>query len=212
MDVLGHQDLKYIFAGIKDIMAENEDYLFKLDSLLGDGDLGLTMKNGFSKVDEVISGYDEKDVGKIFIKVGMTLASTVPSTMGTLMATGFMRAGKAIKEKTSIKLTDLVLMFRAFTGGIMERGKSKPGEKTIIDTIYPATDALEDALNKNKGLGEAFSDAYAAGRKGLESTRYMTAVHGKAVYHIERAAGTEDPGAAAGLLLFEGFNSYLNNI
>ena len=96
MKTLNTEDIKKIFKNIKVIMQENEDRLFKLDSLMGDGDLGLTMKNGFDKAYESISGFEEEDIGKIFMKAGMTMASAVPSTMGTLMATGLMMCETSI--------------------------------------------------------------------------------------------------------------------
>lgn len=209
MESLVAEDIKTIFEKICAIMVDNEDYLFKLDSKMGDGDLGLTMKNGFLKVDEELKSFGEKDIGKIFIKAGMTLASSVPSTMGTLMATGLMRAGKEFKDKDHIDLNDLAHGFLAFINGIMKRGKSKPGEKTIIDSILPAVESLKNAVDKNENLSEAFKMAYAAAEKGLENTRNMTSIHGKAFYHTERSKGMVDPGAAAGVLFLKGFSEYI---
>ena len=210
MDSLNTDDLKKIFTKIKNIMVEMENYLFDLDSKMGDGDLGLIMKNGFIEVDEAVRNSGEEDIGKLFIKAGMTLASSVPSTMGTLMATGLMRAGKEVMGKSEISLADFSLIFSVFVNGIMERGKSKPGEKTIIDSMLPAADALKKAKEDGENLIQAFNLAYRAAKEGLESTKNMTSVHGKAVYHSERSKGTEDPGAAAGVLLLKGFVEYLN--
>ena len=211
MEKLDAKDIKTIFGKVQEIMVENEDYLFELDSKMGDGDLGLTMKNGFVEVDEGLRTFEETDIGKIFIKAGMILASAVPSTMGTLMATGLIRAGKEFKSKNHIGLSDLVEGFSAFIEGIMERGKSKPGEKTIIDSILPAAGGLKNALNKKAGLSEAFKIAYSAAKEGLESTKNMTSVHGKAFYHTERSKGTVDPGAAAGVLFIRGFSEYITS-
>lgn len=211
MEKLGAKDIKTIFEKVQEIMVENEDYLFELDSKMGDGDLGLTMKNGFVKVDEELRTLEETDIGKIFIKIGMVLASVVPSTMGTLMATGLIRAGKEFKGKDKIGLSDLAEGFSAFVQGIMERGKSKPGEKTIIDSILPAAEGLKNALNKKASLPEAFKIAYSAAKEGLESTKNMTSIHGKAFYHTERSKGTVDPGAAAGVLFIRGFSEYITS-
>lgn len=211
MEKLNNEDIKAIFKKTRNIMVENEDYLFELDSKMGDGDLGLTMKNGFVKVDEELRSLEETDIGKIFVKAGMVLASAVPSTMGTLIATGLIRAGREFKSKNQIGLADLADGFLAFVNGIMERGKSKPGEKTIIDSILPAAEGLKNALNKKASLSEAFKIAYSAAEEGLESTKNMTSVHGKAFYHTERSKGTVDPGAAAGLLFMRGFTDYINS-
>ena len=84
------------------------------------------------------------------IKAGMAISSVASSTIGTLVATGFMRAGSIVIDKTEINLTDLANMMDAFVKGIMERGKSKPGEKTIIDSLYPAAKALKLAAKNKK--------------------------------------------------------------
>ena len=210
MDKLNSSDIKRILTKIKDLMIENEEYLFKLDSTMGDGDLGITMKKGFNKVVEEVSNLKEDSVGKILIKAGMAISSVASSTIGTLVATGFMRAGKIVIDRTEINLNDLANMMDAFVNGIMERGKSKPGEKTIIDSLYPAAKALKSAVKNKKNLKESFIDAYRSAVEGLEATKKMTSVHGKAVYHTERASGTEDPGAVAGVLIIKGFNDYLS--
>ena len=209
IDKLSSADAKEIFAKIKNIMNKNEDYLFKLDSDMGDGDLGLTMSKGFSKVYDVVSELNEESIGKIFIKAGMTLVTAVPSTMGTLMATGFIRAGKSVKNKTEVDLSDFALMLESFVNGIIERGKAKLGERTIIYSLYPASKALKSAFESKKSLKESFKDAYKGSKEGVEATRKMTPKHGKAIYHTERSAGKEDPGAAAGMLLIKAFNDYL---
>lgn len=212
MDKINAKSVKELFARIKDVMVKNEDLLFKLDSEMGDGDLGITMSKGFLKVDEVIKEMDEEDIGKIFIKAGMTLASAVPSTMGTLMATGFMRAGKTVKGKIEVNLADFALMMKDFVNGIIERGKARPGDKTIIDSLLPASDTLEKASKKGEPLIESFKEAYRSSKRGVESTKEMVSKHGKALYHIERSAGKEDPGAVAGMLLIKAFYDYLKDL
>lgn len=209
MNSLNSSDLKGIFARIKDIMNENKDWLFELDSAMGDGDLGITMSSGFCKVYEIISKLNEEKTGRIFMEAGMTLAETAPSTLGTLIATGFMRAGKSVKDKTEVDLSDFVLIMSAFVEGIMERGKAKPSEKTIIDSLYPAFEALKLASESNKSLKEGFSQAYEAANKGVEATQKMISKHGRGAWYGEKSIGKKDPGAVAGMLLIKGFHEYL---
>jgi dihydroxyacetone kinase-like protein len=211
MNKLNSSDLEGLFAKVKDIMVENKENLFKLDSAIGDGDLGITMTTGFSKVYEMISILEEEDIGRVFMKVGMTLAETVPSTLGTLMATGFMRAGKTIKGKTEVDLSNSVLMASVFVEGIMERGKAKPGEKTIIDSLYPAFQALKLASEEGRDLKEGFKKAYEAAKGGVEDTKEMLPKHGRAVWYREKSIGKKDPGAVAGMLLIKAFYEYLEN-
>jgi dihydroxyacetone kinase-like protein len=211
MNKLNSSDLEGLFAKVKDVMIENKDWLFELDSAMGDGDLGITMSTGFSKVYEMISALEEEDIGKTFMKVGMTLAETVPSTLGTLMATGFMRAGKTIQGKTEVDLADSVLMASVFVEGIIERGKAKPGEKTIIDSLYPAFQALKLASEEGRDLKEGFKKAYEAAKGGVEDTKEMLPKHGRVVWYREKSIDKKDPGAVAGMLLIKAFYEYLEN-
>ncbi len=204
-------DLKGLFTRIRDIMVENKANLFKLDSAIGDGDLGITMSTGFSKVNEMMLDLEEEDLGKVFMKVGMTLADTAPSTLGTLLATGFMRAGKMVKGKTEADLSDLVLMTSSFLEGIMERGKVKPNEKTIVDSFHPAVLALKSASEKGMELKEAFKKAYEASQEGAEATREMLPKHGRTVWYGEKSLGKQDPGAVAGMLLVKAFYEFVDS-
>jgi dihydroxyacetone kinase-like protein len=214
MNKLNSSDLEGLFAKVRDIMVENKENLFKLDSAIGDGDLGITMSSGFSKVYEMVSVLEEKDtgdIGRVLIKVGMTLAEAVPSTLGTLMATGFMRAGKAVKGKTEVDLSDFVLMASVFVEGIMERGKTEPKEKTIIDSLYPALQALKLASEDGIDLKEGLKKAYEAAKDGAEATKEMLPKHGRAVWYGEKSIGKKDPGAVAGMLLIKAFYDYLES-
>ena len=147
---------------------KNRELLIELDSVMGDGDLGLTMAALFKAADEFAKDYSDEDIGTFLMKNGMLMAKTAPSTMGTLMATGFMRGGKALKGKTTVELDDMVLFWRSFTDGIAERGKSKVGEKTILDSLDPAATALENATGS---LKEALNSAKEAALQGVEATK-----------------------------------------
>ena len=83
-----------------DIMNENKDYLIELDANSGDGDLGLTMSKGFAAAKDEVTANPETDLGKLLFKAGSAISAAVPSTMGTLMASGFLGVGKALKGTT----------------------------------------------------------------------------------------------------------------
>lgn len=187
---------------LREIMEENKDYLIELDGAMGDGDLGLTMSKCFVTADDQLSSSDEKDLGKFFMKAGMTMANAAPSTMGTLVGTGFMRGGKAVGGKESLGGADLAAFFTAFVEGLMERGKAKPGEKTIIDSLNPAAEAMAGA---GDDAVEVLTAGLAAAEEGLESTKEMVAQHGRAAYYQEQSKGRQDPGATVGVMIVRGF-------
>ncbi len=203
MSALGKDDVIKILQNLKQLFNDNKDFLVELDGKMGDGDLGLTMSKAFTAAGDELADTEETDIGKIFMKAGMVMAKAAPSTMGTLMATGFMRGGKAIAGKSELSGPELADFFQAFVGGIMERGKAKPGEKTIIDALKPAADTLIDSRAENTAT--ALQKALLAAEEGLESTKDMIAQHGRIAYYKEKSKGHEDPGATAGVILVKGF-------
>lgn len=210
MNTLNAKDIRLIFTELAHLMEAEKETLTQLDAAIGDGDLGLTMSKGFAKVDEAFESLDEADVGKLLSRAGMTLARAVPSTMGTLMATGLMKGGKAVTGKTEITLSDFAVFLREFVTGIMARGKAEPGDKTIIDSLHPAADALERASDERQPLAAGLSEAYEAAVQGVENTKNMISQHGKAACFQEKTLGKKDPGATVGMLFVKGFTDYVS--
>ena len=203
MNSLGKDEIIKILQNLKQLFNDNRAYLVELDARMGDGDLGLTMSKAFTAVYDELGDTAETDIGKILMKAGMLMAKAAPSTMGTLMGTGFMRGGKAISGKSEITTAGLAEFFQAFVTGIMERGKAKPGEKTIIDSLKPAADTLMKI--KGEDVRKALQEALRSSEMGLESTKNMVAQHGRIAYYKEQSRGQEDPGATAGVILMKGF-------
>ena len=209
MDIFTVDDVKSFIALLKNRVLENKDYLIELDSVMGDGDLGLTMAAVFTAQDEFVSSWDDRDIGLMLMKSGMIMSKAAPSTMGTLMATGFMRGGKALKGNEELGLPELTEFWKAFVEGIMDRGKAKPGEKTIIDALHPAVLSLEKSKDAGESLTEAITRAAAASAKGLEATMNMVAQHGRVAYYQEKSREIQDPGATMGNLLFQTLAEYI---
>ena len=208
METLLHNDIKKLYDLLKEVMNSNRDRLIELDGVMGDGDLGLTMVAAFNTaVDDFPA--EETDLGKLFTKTGMAIARSAPSTMGTLLGTGFMRGGKAVKEKTELGLGEIALFWRAFVQGMEERGKAKPGDKTIIDSLDPAASALEKAADEGKTLKEGFTSALAAAEAGMENTKTMAAQFGRMAYNQEKSKTLVDPGSVVGFLLIKTFADFI---
>ena len=144
MSSLGIQDIRTIVSGIAAIMAVKKDELISLDGAMGDGDLGLTMEKGFAAARDEALAAAEPDPGKLLMKIGMAIARAAPSTMGTLVGSGFMSGGKAVMGAAALGVGEMATFFEAFTAGVMQRGKSKPGEKTIVDVLLPASRDLDE--------------------------------------------------------------------
>ncbi len=205
MQSLKTADIVTILRELKLSVENNQQLLGELDGVMGDGDLGLTMTRAFTAAAEEADRSEEPLPGKLLMRLGAVIAKAAPSTMGTLVATGFMRGGKALDTTSQLGPRELAVFFDAFVNGIMERGKSAPGNKTIIDTLYPAARALQTAAAAGETLDSAAGRAYVAARQGLEDSTQMKAQHGRAAYYQDASIGKQDGGATVGLLIVEGF-------
>lgn len=214
MEKLNLAEVNAMFASVSALMARHADELCEMDARMGDGDLGLTMKKGFSALSQYLEEDTQSDLGTHLTRCGLKMASTVPSTMGTLMASGVMGGGKAIMGKTELSAADFAAYLEGFTAGIIKRGKCKPGDRTVLDAVAPAAQAARDQISRNPDatLREVALAAAQAAQAGAEETRSMTPRYGKAAAFAQRAAGIMDQGAYAGSLMIQGYLQYLETM
>lgn len=201
--------IKNFLKELEEIMKRNKDYLIELDSVVGDGDLGLTMQDGFAAAYSAVAVNEETDIGKLLYTAGKAMGNSVPSTMGTLMASGFMNSGKVLKGKTVMEKEDYVTLFRGYMDGVASLGKAKVGEKTFLDGIAPAVDAMEESIKTCEDLKVVAERAMDAAKRGVENTTTMRAVHGRAAIRGEASIALIDPGATVAALMFEAFYNSL---
>ena len=193
-----------------EIMDENKDYLIELDAASGDGDLGLTMSKGFAAGKDAALASTETDLGKLFFAIGSAMAKAAPSTMGTLMASGFIKAAKSFKGKTDLEPADFAAFTQLYYSGIQERGKANPGERTLLDSLYPAANTVAAAVEAGETDFHALADiAYKAALEGVEATKTMIAMHGKTVVHRAKLNGVPDQGAIVGSLFYKAWSETL---
>lgn len=198
---MNYDSLKKIIKGISDIMAENKDYLVSLDQQNGDGDLGISMASGYKAVKDYVDETDERDLGKLLMKCSSVFNEAAPSSLGTITSFGFMGMAKALKGKEEADLVECADALDAGLNKIMEKANSKPGEKTILDALYPAIEALKANAGGDKVT--ALKLAAEAAAQGSENTKNMRSVHGRAAYYAEKSIGTLDGGSVVGKLIFE---------
>lgn len=210
MEIVNRGFFKTILGGIANVMKDEKEYLIELDGAMGDGDLGLTMATGFQTLYEEIDKIDSEDLGTILMKLGMKMNSTVASTMGTLISICLLKSAGEVKGKKEMTLEDAVNMGRAAVKGVMDRGKAKVGEKTMLDALYPAVEALATALDEKRTLKEAYEMAYEAAQSGVEKTKEIKSVHGRAAYYQEKSLGRPDSGAVAIMFIFKGIKQSFN--
>ncbi|OIQ94588.1 PTS-dependent dihydroxyacetone kinase, ADP-binding subunit DhaL [mine drainage metagenome] len=182
-----------------DDLEQAKTMLTELDTPIGDSDHGVNMARGFAAVRDKLRAAPPADVGSLLKTVAMTLISTVGGASGPLYGTFFLQASTKATGKTSLTLAEWTECFEAGLTGLMARGKAQPGEKTMVDALAPALEALKAAAAQP--LEQALAAAAAAAAQGMVATIPLQARKGRASYLGERSIGHQDPGATSSHLL-----------
>ncbi|MFF3912202.1 dihydroxyacetone kinase subunit DhaL [Streptomyces sp. NPDC001852] len=165
--------------------------LTALDSAIGDADHGSNLQRGFTAVSAALEKEAPDTPGAVLVLAGRQLISTVGGASGPLYGTLLRRTGKALGDAAEVSEEQLAEALRAGVDGVMALGGAAPGDKTMIDALVPAVDAL----------GDGFAAARAAAEEGAEATTPLQARKGRASYLGERSIGHQDPGATSSALL-----------
>jgi phosphoenolpyruvate---glycerone phosphotransferase subunit DhaL len=185
------------------VFAENREQLTELDSAVGDGDFGISLDRGFTAVQAELSANPPADLRSVFQNAATVLIRTMGGTSGPLLGTFFLRAGAACAGKTELETGDVVALFQAGVDGVQQRGKAAVGDKTMLDALIPAVDAMRRALEAGDGLAEILDRGAAAAEAGMHATRTMQARKGRASYLGERSVGHQDAGATGAHLMLK---------
>ncbi|MGQ3214145.1 MAG: dihydroxyacetone kinase family protein [Shinella sp.] len=202
MQTLNAAGLIDLFKSWKELFAEQREFLIALDGKVGDSDLGITMSKAFAAAAEALDAEgEEAGIAKLLRTAGATMARTAPSTMGTLTATGFLRASKAVEGKDALGTAEIAAFWRAFRDGVAERGKAKVGDKTLLDVLDPIAVTLEAQAASGVPLSDALAATAQAAEQALEATKSLVAQHGKAAAFQQKTVGLQDAGATVGYFL-----------
>ncbi|WP_412080874.1 dihydroxyacetone kinase subunit DhaL [Streptomyces sp. SCL15-4] len=165
--------------------------LTALDSAIGDADHGSNLRRGFTAVATALEKETPDTPGGVLILAGRQLISTVGGASGPLYGTLLRRTGKALGDAAEVGVEQLAEALRAGVEAVMALGGAAPGDKTMIDALVPAVDAL----------GTGFAAARTAAEEGAAATVPLRARKGRASYLGERSIGHQDPGATSSALL-----------
>lgn len=184
-------------------IAENRAELVRLDSAIGDGDHGTNMDRGMRKAVEKLDDAADQDIGAQLKGVGMALVSSVGGAAGPLYGTLFLQMGMATAGQGELDLAGWTGALETGVKGVQARGKAEPGDKTMIDALLPALDALRAAQEDGTELGDALRRSADAAAEGMRATIPLEARKGRASYLGPRSVGHQDPGATSSTLLLE---------
>jgi dihydroxyacetone kinase-like protein len=194
-------DVDLVLKTMASTIVDNAVYFAELDSVVGDGDFGYSLRNGFEVVVSDYDTFDRSSVGALLKKIGLVISGKVGGVSGPIWGTAFLRAGITAGDKTELSPEDVIAMLRASIAGIMQRGDASLGDKTLLDALVPAVDSLEasfadPATAADHGVAAVHKAADVAVR-AAEDTKPLIAKRGRAAYTGERSIGSVDAGATA---------------
>jgi dihydroxyacetone kinase-like protein len=193
-----------VLAWIRTFAAEIEGQraeLVRLDTAIGDGDHGTNMDRGMHKALEKLEAVEGEDIGAALKAVGMALVSSVGGAAGPLYGTLFLQMGSTTTGAATLDVPGWADALEAGVKGVQARGKAEPGDKTMMDALVPALEALRSAQAAGADPAEAASRSAAAAEVGMKATIPMEARKGRASYLGPRSIGHQDPGATSAYLL-----------
>jgi phosphoenolpyruvate---glycerone phosphotransferase subunit DhaL len=183
------------------VIEAQRDHLTQLDAAIGDADHGINLARGFSAITVELGQAATPTPGSVLTKAGATLISKVGGASGPLYGMALRQAGKALGDAPDADLAALAGSLEAALAGVQKLGAAREGEKTMVDALAPAVNAMQKAVSEGAGAAAALSAAADAAAAGAQATISMQALKGRASYLGPRSVGHEDPGAASTALI-----------
>ena len=202
---ISKDDLARMIAGAAAAVRSQHAMLSELDCAAGDGDHGATMLRSVDRLEKAFAAGGPEDLKTCLKDAGWSVLGVDGGASSSLLGVFF--GGMA--DATANDITE---MFEAGLAALRKQTKAQPGDKTMMDALVPAIQAMRAAADSGKSVHESLSDAAAAARAGAEETRNLTARYGRAKFLGEKTIGHADPGAVSISLLFEGFYEGFSNL
>jgi dihydroxyacetone kinase-like protein len=206
MDFITQKELKSALIHTCDLVIASEPMLTALDTLIGDGDHGTGMREGFTELRKTLLARKFASVYELFCESGTQLVRTMGGASGVIFGTLFIGGRNAVKDKDKICSDDLICFFEESTSTISRRGRSKPGDKTMLDALLCAIDSMKEARKRSGDTLDILAAAYKGAKQGVENTKNMIPRIGRAKNFREKAIGYADPGAVSVSIIFQGLS------
>jgi len=204
MDRLTTQDIVNIVGIMSDIIIENEVYFCELDSAAGDGDFGMSLAKGFKVVKNEWEQLSKDEIGHFLKECGMLIIEHCGGASGPIWGNAFRSMGKYAQGKVELNLVEAGELLQSAVDGIQKSGGAKLGDKTLLDALIPATEALKECGVSGEEMLMSFRKSAEAAAAGAEKTKEIVAVKGRASYLGERSLNYPDAGAMAIGIIFNG--------
>lgn len=200
---LKKQDIKRYFLKLEEKFEGEKEKLCQLDSAVGDGDHGTSMAKGMREISDRLKDKDPDDIASIFAIASQTFTSQVGGSIGPLFGTIFKEFSKTTEGLGQIDLKTAEEMFQRATKQVKVIGGVERGEKTLLDALAPAADALAVARKNDLCLEEGLEKARSAAKQGVKDSKDMVGTKGRARYMKDESRGHKDPGAVSVFLIIE---------
>jgi dihydroxyacetone kinase phosphoprotein-dependent L subunit len=195
-DHVGPAVFKDLLLKVADRIIGDQDELSRLDSVIGDGDHGVGMGHGFAKAKERLAAEShEGGLDKLARTFGLGVVSGAGGASGPLFGGLFTEGAKVLKGLDGLDAEGAKRWWRAALEATMARGGAKPGDKTMVDALHPAVEAME--AHEGGDLASMLASAAKAAWTGVERTKDYVAAQGRSRYAGERAIGHQDAGATS---------------
>lgn len=194
---------KSCLLAVAKMFEEKKEELSSYDAVIGDGDHGITMARGAKAAKAKLIEMEDSTCRDYFKTYGRTLVSTLGGAMGPLFGSIFLELSKAVKGKDAVDAASFALGFENAMNKVMELGGAKPGDKTMVDAMAAAVDAMKKAVAAGDSLVETLESGAKGAKEGMEATIPMIASRGRSRYAQEKAIGHQDAGATSITYLLE---------
>ena len=207
---LNAEDTRNMLLYVADKIIAAKPYLTEVDSAIGDGDHGIGMAGGMQKAKKkLLQMEDETNVYHLFETAGHAMLMSMGGASGVIFGSLYLAGAKGMEPAPVLYGRDLAIMERKSLQAIQERGKAEVGDKTMVDALAPAVEAME--ANTGKDLLTLLKAAEEAARQGMENTKNYIAKFGRAKSLMERAIGHQDAGATSVYLIFQGMREFVED-
>lgn len=205
---LSAEDARNMLLYVADKIIASKPYLTEVDSAIGDGDHGIGMAGGMQKAKKrLVTMQGTDNVYQMFEEAGQAMLMSMGGASGVIFGSLYLAGAKGMEPKKAIGAKELAVMERKSLAAIQERGGAQVGDKTMVDALAPAVEALE--ANSGSGLLAMLKAAEESARQGMENTKNYVAKFGRAKSLLERAIGHQDAGATSVYLIFQGMREFV---
>jgi dihydroxyacetone kinase phosphoprotein-dependent L subunit len=207
LEVLNEDQVRDMLLYVADKIIESKSLLTEVDSNIGDGDHGIGMAGGMQKAKEAVAKAENTgNAYALFETAGRAMLMSMGGASGVIFGSLYMAGARGAETKAELTAGDLAAMMERSLAAIKERGKARIGDKTMVDALEPAVEAMQQ--NRDLGLAPMLAAATEAAKQGVENTKNYQAKFGRAKSLMERAVGFQDPGATSVWIILRSMSEF----